>query len=218
MRFFLKLLGLSNVFISAEVKDTIVAAVNETAYKRSRSKTIYAVSKDEILSKNSSLVEDAIENVILGIFKVQERLENVIEKFSGRLEKLAVERFLYMHPLVEFSISGYDRDARDLWEVPEVRKWGQRWLERQPHCPLFLDTPSRTRLLLYCFDWTRNSRDEVAPTLDEHANNICEQAGSGEIRTRGRENTAQWLLDHILARQLDTMMFRLREGQRKIKE
>ena len=60
MRFFLKLLGLSNVFISAEVKDTIVAAVNETAYKRSRSKTIYAVSKDEILSKNSSLVEDAI--------------------------------------------------------------------------------------------------------------------------------------------------------------
>lgn len=76
--------------------------------------------------------------------------EEELKTMKGYVQDLAklslARRELHRFTL---TISGYDDDPRELYEVPEVCSWARDTLEKIPHLPFFLDDPSTGRLVTW---------------------------------------------------------------------
>jgi hypothetical protein len=64
---------------------------------------LYAIDRDDIESGNTDHIGSFIERIYLN--------DSLCRKFQGR---------------IEVSISGYDDDPRELWEIPEVVRWYEK--------------------------------------------------------------------------------------------
>jgi hypothetical protein len=88
-------------------------------------RTIYSVSKSEVLTKDVRMAQALIS-----------------DWQSQLLSRRTTDRF-------ELGIAGYDKDPRELYQVPEVRAWFTEVSQRLPHLPLALSDES-LRVYLLC--------------------------------------------------------------------
>lgn len=84
----------------------------------------FAISKEQVLEKDVSMFNPHIESVCIPQIR------------SGHL-----------HSLVVLSVSGYDEDPRELWDILEVILWFKKLHEAHPYLPHFL-SPGSVQLYL----------------------------------------------------------------------
>ena len=124
---------------------------------------INAVSKNEILESNISPIVEIINRKVNQIIILDHELINLQ---SEAKDKRALE-LVNKLKLVRFSISGYDDDPRNLWDIQEVNHWAWAWIKYQPYSLLFLEEKSFLVLLLICLGSKQGNRQNYfAPNFN----------------------------------------------------
>src|SRR6266849_2907060 len=101
---------------------------------------------------------------------------------------------------VEVLIGGYNDDARSLYEVPEVRRWVRKLLERWPDALLWLTPASLWYFILSLnpkmFSRQANGKIEIEMDLESVINQIGDgmAAGAQTLRDAGMADNA---VDHV---------------------
>lgn len=98
----------------------------------------------------SSEYDDLIKKInILGIIEERQNIESCnIKNIESWLDLLSKSKVAFK-PIYLFSIDGYNDDSRELYEIPEVRKYAEALLSKCPHFLIFFE-PTDISWFLLC--------------------------------------------------------------------
>ncbi len=91
-----------------------------------------------------------------------------VEPFAQLFERLQVSRELIISAQnkVDFLICGYDSDTRELYEIPEVRTWQRKALERVKYFAYFLELESHSQGMSILQACVSNFRRKAANRIE----------------------------------------------------
>ena len=108
------------------------------------------IKSSDFTNITSSEYDYLIESLaLLGIIEERQNIESCnIKNIESWLDLLSKSKSPFK-PMYLFSINGYNDDSRELYEIPEVRKYAELLLDKHPHFLIFFQ-PTDISWFLMC--------------------------------------------------------------------